>query len=249
MKNFQNLGRYNLMKNTMCLIFTISFLLSACGGENPVSNDILFKEYEDIFDDLIIVSQSGLEQILELEEDRIENEENPREDELGIEEEHEQEEIIEQKIPEIFILMNGGYIYSQNIYIVRAMNIYGIIKEIEYEYEHEAEVSGGDLCSHKFANSVYYQMNDDSIPALAQFDKIPYHIIELIERVETLDLDKSRGFGAGNWTYFVIIGTDEDRRVVFIGYRWGTGGSLEGGANELTRAINEYLETTEIREP
>ncbi|MDR2570722.1 MAG: hypothetical protein LBD23_10575 [Oscillospiraceae bacterium] len=57
------------------------FLLSACGiSENPASDDDLIKDYKEIFDELIIASLSGLEPILEPEEDRIENEENPGED-------------------------------------------------------------------------------------------------------------------------------------------------------------------------
>jgi hypothetical protein len=102
---------------------------------------------------------------------------------------------------------------------------------------------------YRFAKVVYEQMNYDNIPITVLFDKIPDSIIELAEAVEILDLDKSRSTSSEDASYYIIIGSNEDRRAVYIGGRWGSVPWVGNGANELTRAINEYLENTERRVP
>ncbi|MDR2559945.1 MAG: hypothetical protein LBC86_10475 [Oscillospiraceae bacterium] len=230
-------------------ILIISFLMSACGiSENPARDGDLIQDYKEIFDELIIASQSGLEPILELEEDRIENEENPGEDELEIEEEHEQEEIIEKKILEPLIIIGEGHDFFTGNYRIWVISFCGVVKDLEYAHENEDEYYNIDM--YRFANVIYEQMNDENIPIIVFFDRIPNDIVELIEIVEILNLDKSVTPRPGDgWIYYVIIGTDEDRRAVMIGDKWGPPGGDDLGGNVLTRAINEYLENTERRVP
>jgi hypothetical protein len=118
------------------------------------------------------------------------------------------------------------------------------------EYEHESVEEYDNIDMHRFANEIYNQMNDENIPIGFQRDRIPDSIIELARIAETLELDVSVTPRPGDsWIYYVIIGTDEDRRAVMIGDKWGPPDGDGLGGNELTRAINEYLETTERRVP
>ncbi|MDR2571698.1 MAG: hypothetical protein LBD23_15585 [Oscillospiraceae bacterium] len=229
-------------------ILIISFLLSSCGiSENPASDGDFIQKHKEIFDELIIASQSGLEPILELEEDRIENEENPGEDELEIEEEHEQEEIIEREMLEPFIIFSGGHNFFSGNYIIRVISFCGAVKDLEYVHENADERHNINM--YRFANAIYEQMNDDSIPVLVQFDKVPNNIIEFVETVGIVGLDTNHYYGADNWMYYIIINTDGERRAEKIGSRWGNDFNDTLGSNELTIMINEYLENTERRVP
>ena len=115
------------------------------------------------------------------------------------------------------------------------------------EYEHENE-DDYNIDIYRFANVIYNQMNDDNIPIGFQRDRIPDNIIDFVETVGIADLDTNHYYGAENWMYYIIIGTDEERRAEKIGSRWGDFGDTSG-SNELTRMINEYLETTSRNPP
>jgi len=153
----------------------------------------------------------------------------------------EPEEIPEPEILEPLIIMSNGHDLFLGIYHINVISRCGAIKELEYEHDNVDEYYIIDM--YKFANEIYKKMNDDSIPVVVQYDKTPENIIKLMETIEVSNLDASVGFGADNRRYYVIIGSDEDRQAVFIGGKWGSDGDKRGG-NELTRAINEYLETT-----
>jgi hypothetical protein len=160
--------------------------------------------------------------------------------------EPEKEGIIEQKILEPLIIIQylGWDIFTNNIR-VSVVSLCGIVKSMEYETEdwEVVPVKIGDppvIDIQRLTSFVYNQMNDDSIPVVAQLDRIPDEIIELGKIVETLDLDKFVGLAAGNWVYYIIIEADEDKRAIMIGDRKGHGIEQQGG-NELTRMINEYL--------
>jgi len=79
----------------MCLIFTISFLLSACGvTKDLASDDVLTKIYNDILIETINDNKSDPESDYEFE--------------LKTPEEPKKEESIEQKILEPFIIVGGA---------------------------------------------------------------------------------------------------------------------------------------------
>jgi len=236
------------MRKELFITFIILFLLSACGvGENPASIDNLKNDYEEILNEMIDDSNDiTTSKITTSPMTAITSPPiiitKPEQEVTELK----QEEIIESEILEPLIVMGDGHDLFTGNYHINVISLCGKFKQIEYEYENGEERYNIDM--NRFANVIYKQMNDDN-PITAQFDKIPDNIIELVTIIETLELDKSGGFGAENWQYHVIIGSDEERQAVFIGYRWGPGGSAIGGANELTRAINEYLENTERRVP
>jgi hypothetical protein len=205
------------MQKAIFLFLIISFILSSCGvNEIPENDDILIVHYEKTLEEVI-------------EQDEV----------------IEQEEIIEQKILEPLIIIGHGWDFFTMNYIIWVISLDGIMKEIEYEHNDEEEQYNINMNMNRFANFIYEQMNDDNIPVTVLFDRIPDDIIELVKVVETLELDKTGASRPGDyWAYYVIIGADEDRRAVFIGDKWGSDDGDGLGGNELTRAINEYLETT-----
>jgi hypothetical protein len=210
------------------VIIIISLLISACGvSENP-ANDSLFKTDEIIPTEIIEVLETTIKPPSRTE---IITTTTPPEPKL----EPEQNEIIKKEILEPFILLHHGWNIFTSNRVVSSISLCGVVKQMEYEHEDGEDIYNVNM--YRFLNVVYNQMNDDSIPTAAQLNRIPDEIIELGKIVETLELDTLVGLPAENWDYYIIVGTDEDRRAIFIGDR-----KNPRGGNELTRMINEYLE-------
>jgi hypothetical protein len=148
----------------------------------------------------------------------------------------------ERDVSELYIAYGYGHNFSTGYYPVTAISLDGTVKTLMYEYTNRFEIHRLDI--HRFANAIHNQMNDDSIPVLFQLDSIPDNIIELSRTADIADFNKSTGIADENWVYYIIVGTGEERIAIYIGGRWGSDGFQSGGSNELTRAINEYLETT-----
>lgn len=219
------------MQMKLIILLMILFLLSACGvDENPASNDDigLTSIDEDVFIETENLSPKTTSVIITTPQPTITDFEPERES------------------LEPLIIRATSWIGFN--YIIDVIGVNGIVKRMEYEHDNIYEHN--DIDMYRFAEVIYNQMNDDSFPVTVLFDEIPNNIINLIEVVETLELDVSVTPRPGDaWIYYVIISEDEDRRAVMIGDKWGPLGGDDLGGNILTRAINEYLETTERREP
>jgi hypothetical protein len=222
------------MQKAIFLFLIISFILSSCGVHKDPENINLFE-----VDEIIPIETVDVPETTTKPPDITENIITTTPPEIIPE--PKQDEVIKNDSLEPFIVIGSGHDFFSGNYIIRVISLCGVVKRMEYEYGSEKEHH--DIDTYRFANVLYNQINDDSIPLLFKYDKTPDDIIEILEIIDIAELDKNHYYGADNWMYYIIVGADENRRAEKVGSRWGDFGDTLG-SNELTRAINEYLETT-----
>jgi hypothetical protein len=156
--------------------------------------------------------------------------------------ESEPREVFEWRVLEPLIVIGKGWDIFTSNYIISVVSTCGAVKNMEYEFEN-AEDFYVPLDMYRFATIIYEQMNDESIPVVAEYDKTPDRIIEISNIIDTfVDLGSSDApYHPGNRKdYYIITGTDTYKRAVRIGcglYPCYT-------TNEVAGQIHEYFETT-----
>jgi hypothetical protein len=140
----------------------------------------------------------------------------------------------EWDVSELFLVYDSSGKSTNHAYIV---SLDGTVRRMEFTWDRFPIIEDYEKwCEEVILNNV----NDDSIPIVAQFDRIPDDIIEQVRTLGPFVLDMSYGWilDASAQRRYIVIGSGVSRRVVKVGERQLY--SSDNIVNELRWRINEW---------
>jgi hypothetical protein len=147
--------------------------------------------------------------------------------------------IDEWDVSELIIAIGQLFNHAYKTYhYVTIINYDGTVKEIEYILDDD-EIG---INKHRFANAIFNDMHDDTIPLMAHYNQIPDDIFESVKNLEPFALNISHGCNPGGLqTIYVIVGADSYRLAIHIGTRGGTDTFSDNKrVNDLFNRIAEW---------
>jgi hypothetical protein len=148
--------------------------------------------------------------------------------------------IDEWDVSELIIAIGQLFNHAYKTYhYVTIINYDGTVKEIEYILDDD-EIG---INKHRFADAIFNDMHDDTIPVLTKISQIPDDVLELIRTLEPFSLNISTGFNPSSRrpTYYVIVGANENRLAIHIRTVGGTVTfSDDKRVNDLFNRLSEW---------